>query len=250
MLQADSLLLSHLWYDKTRFAWLLKFEPPAPWWQCKPTLTHQFSHHVWGEIILGQKFSPKVLWEIFPVKSYSSLWFYVTSCNFLISAEIQMPVGGKEETKVLSYAEFSSPWTSWRPLSAWFVSPLHAGSGLALARFLWRVCVCSLSLVWFFVTLWTPACQVPLSARFPRKEYWSGLPFPSPEDLPNPEMEPMSHALAGGFFTTEQPEIDSNAFCIREKFPYISQVRRGWERNLPPTRFLFALCSSFRVGQV
>jgi len=38
---------------------------------------------------------------------------------------------------------------------------------------------------------------------FPRQEYWRGLPFPSPGDLPNPGMEPVSLALAGGFFTAE-----------------------------------------------
>ena len=37
---------------------------------------------------------------------------------------------------------------------------------------------------------------------FSRQEYWSGLPFPSPEDLPDPGIEPMSPALAGGVFTT------------------------------------------------
>jgi len=41
---------------------------------------------------------------------------------------------------------------------------------------------------------------------FPRQEFWSGLSFPSPEDLPDPGMEPVSSALAGGFFTTEPPE--------------------------------------------
>jgi len=40
---------------------------------------------------------------------------------------------------------------------------------------------------------------------FPRQKYWSGLPFPSPGDLPDPEMEPASLALAGRFFTTEPP---------------------------------------------
>ena len=40
---------------------------------------------------------------------------------------------------------------------------------------------------------------------FPRQEYWSGLPFPSPEDLSNPGMEPVSSTLTGGFFTTELP---------------------------------------------
>ena len=38
---------------------------------------------------------------------------------------------------------------------------------------------------------------------FPRQEYWSGLPFPSPGDLPSPEIEPVPPALAGGFFTAE-----------------------------------------------
>ena len=41
--------------------------------------------------------------------------------------------------------------------------------------------------------------------EFSRQEYWSGLSFPSPEDLPDPGMEPASPALAGGFFTTEPP---------------------------------------------
>ena len=39
----------------------------------------------------------------------------------------------------------------------------------------------------------------------PRQEYWSGLPFPSPGDLPDPVTEPTSPALAGRFFTTEPP---------------------------------------------
>ena len=41
--------------------------------------------------------------------------------------------------------------------------------------------------------------------RFPRQEYWSGLSFPSPGDLPNPGTEPVSSALACGFFTPEPP---------------------------------------------
>ena len=48
-------------------------------------------------------------------------------------------------------------------------------------------------------------CQDPLSMGFPRQEYWSGLPFPSPGDLPDPEIKLMSPALAGRFFTTEPP---------------------------------------------
>jgi len=64
---------------------------------------------------------------------------------------------------------------------------------------------CMLSRVQLFVTPWTVACQAPLSVGFSRQEYWSGLPFPPPGDLPNPGIEPISPvspALAGGFFTT------------------------------------------------
>ena len=51
------------------------------------------------------------------------------------------------------------------------------------------------------VTPWTAARQAPLSMGFLRQEYWSGLPFPSPRDLPNPGIEPVVPALAGRFFT-------------------------------------------------
>ena len=60
-----------------------------------------------------------------------------------------------------------------------------------------------------FATPWTVACQASLSMGFPRQEYWSGLPFPSPGDPPNPGIEPAfsaSPALSGGFFTTEPLE--------------------------------------------
>ena len=56
-----------------------------------------------------------------------------------------------------------------------------------------------------FATPWTVAHQAPLSMGFPRQEYWSGLPFPPPGNLPNPGIEPVSLALAGRFFTTEPP---------------------------------------------
>ena len=49
------------------------------------------------------------------------------------------------------------------------------------------------------------SCQACLSMGFPRQEYWSGLPFPPPGDLPDPGIELMNLALAGRFFTTEPP---------------------------------------------
>ena len=63
-------------------------------------------------------------------------------------------------------------------------------------------------------TLWTVACQAPLSMGFPRQEYWSGLPFPPPEDPPNPGIEPTFPALAGGFFTAEPPGKPNAKICF------------------------------------
>ena len=54
-----------------------------------------------------------------------------------------------------------------------------------------------------FATPWTVACQAPLSLGFPRQEYWGGLPFPSPEDLPDPGIEPKSPTLQADSLPTE-----------------------------------------------
>ena len=59
------------------------------------------------------------------------------------------------------------------------------------------------SCVRLFAVPWTAACLAPLSMEFSGQEYWIGLPFPSPRDLPGPGIELTSSALAGGFFTTE-----------------------------------------------
>ena len=69
------------------------------------------------------------------------------------------------------------------------------------------VCVCVLSCVQLFVILQTVARQTPPSMGW-RQEYWSGLPFPSPGDLPDAEirLESLASPVAeGGFFTSEPP---------------------------------------------
>ena len=63
----------------------------------------------------------------------------------------------------------------------------------------------SLSHVQLFATLWTVAHQAPLSMGFTRQEYWSGLPFPSPGDFPNPGIEPRSPTLQADALTSEPP---------------------------------------------
>ena len=78
------------------------------------------------------------------------------------------------------------------------------------------MCVCSV--ISDSVTPGTIAWKFPLSMWFPRQERWHGLPFPSPEDLPDPGMEPvslMSPALAGRFFTSTTWEAREAPYCIQ-----------------------------------
>ena len=63
----------------------------------------------------------------------------------------------------------------------------------------------SVSRVRLFVTPWTVAYQAPPSMGFSRQEYWSGLPFPSPGDLPNPGIEPGFPTLEADALTSEPP---------------------------------------------
>ena len=77
-----------------------------------------------------------------------------------------------------------------------------------------------LSHVRLFGTPWTVARSAPLYMEYSRQEYWSGLSFPTPGDLPNPETEPVSlvsPVLAGRFFTTEQ-QGDPTEWSTKTKF--------------------------------
>ena len=62
-----------------------------------------------------------------------------------------------------------------------------------------------LSHVHLFATPWTVAYKAPLSMEFSRQEYWSGLPFPSPGDLPDPGIKPRSPALQADALPCEPP---------------------------------------------
>ena len=63
----------------------------------------------------------------------------------------------------------------------------------------------SLSSVRLFVTPWIVAYQAPQFMEFSRQEYWSGLPFPSPQDLPDPGIEPRSPTLQADTLLSEPP---------------------------------------------
>ena len=83
---------------------------------------------------------------------------------------------------------------------------------LNIWEFLWKML---LSGVQLFVTLWTVACQAPLSMEFFRQEYWNGLPCPSPGDLPSPGPEPGSPSLQVDSLSSEPPGKPlPSIFCI------------------------------------
>ena len=100
-----------------------------------------------------------------------------------------------------------------------------------------------------FVILWTVAWQAPLSMEFSRQEYWGGLPFPTPVDLPNPGIEPAfltSPALARGFFTsstTSEAHFISIVFLNPRNSPIggcwylpVRIMKPAWVMNQLPTQ--------------
>ena len=90
-------------------------------------------------------------------------------------------------------------FTSWATREAQTENYLTAATEL-----IWVVLVNQLCLT-LFETPWTVARQATLSTEFSRQEYWSGLPFPSPKDLPNPGIKPRSPALQIDSLPSESP---------------------------------------------
>ena len=82
-----------------------------------------------------------------------------------------------------------------------------------------KVKVKLLSRVRLFATPWTVAHQASLSVGFSRQEYWSGLPFPSPGDLPNPGTEPRSPTLQADSLPAEpQGKTDKHKFSLYHRY--------------------------------
>ena len=143
-------------------------------------------------------------------------------CHFLLQC---MKV--KSEREVAQSCLLATPWTAayqappsmgFSRQEYWSGVPLPSLRSGATYSFLFQVyavsittystesiakCGCSVakSHLTFFVTPWT-VTRLLLSVGLPRQEYWSGLPFPSPGDLPDPGITPMSPAWASGIFTT------------------------------------------------
>ena len=115
------------------------------------------------------------------------------------------------------------------------------------------VCVCLCLCAQSCLTCWDPvglACQSPLSMKFSRQEYWSGLLFPTPGDLFNPGIEPeslASSALAGRFFTTVPATWETQGGMQHSQFTWaqnpfflnISRIRVLWNTIFSNGMFIF-----------
>ena len=115
--------------------------------------------------------------------------------SFQIFKEIFMWLAFKKSAVIYIYR--------YRQISIYLSISIYMYICIYLSIYL-STCVCqSLSRARLFATPWTAIHQVPLSMRFSRQGYWSGLPFPSPGDLPNPGIEPGSPALQANSLPTE-----------------------------------------------
>ena len=94
-------------------------------------------------------------------------------------------------------------------------------------------------------TLWTVAHQAPLTVGFSRQEYWSGLPFPPPGDLPDAETEPTSPTLTGRFFSTEPPgslSLSYMAFIMLRHVSPTPFVENYYKWMLSFVKCFFCIC--------
>ena len=110
--------------------------------------------------------------------------------------------------------------------------------------------MCEISHVQFFVTPWTVGLQAPMSMEFSRQEYWSGLPFPTPGDLPNLGIKLVSLALAGGSFTTEPSEKPQNTMHWLENEPRSIAWKAAVFTTIPPILHILVYFTQNSVSEI
>ena len=118
---------------------------------------------------------------------------------------------------------------------------MNWGIGIHTHTLLIIVVVQFLSCVWIFATPWTVAHQAPLSMGFSRQESWSGLPFPTPGDHPNPEIKPRSPSLQA-----DSLPFEPSGRWHRCKFPFITCMTLT-DRATIPGYLLWQLAHAFSV---
>ena len=153
-----------------------------------------------------------ILWWFLPYIHMNQPWVYMCSPSWL-SLPLPYPSHLSESSQCIS---FECPVSC---IELGLVIYLTYGN-IHVSILFSQIIPLSLSCVRLFVTLWTVAHQAPLSMGFSRQEYWSGLLFPSPGDLPNPGIEPGSPVLQEDSLLAEPREKSQrSARCI------------GWESN-------------------
>ena len=153
-----------------------------------------------------------------PVKNYNLFFSCLVSFNSLYRGKLVLP--------------------GVRSLNLYFHYILSVSLGLPTLRVLSHFSRVQLS-----ATLWTVACQAPLSLGFAKSEYWSGLPYPSSGDLPNPGIEstsPVYPVLAGGFFTSEPMGKATN-------FSQYQSISQYGNQHVSHTTLLFTMFNSDSV---
>ena len=166
--------------------WLLSLQPPL---EVKVSGTQKYRSHnisindlLWLKVQVDNDMA--IRYDISWAQRWC-LWSQLRTSPFSDMLYVQAPLSGK----------LSLYCTDWKEIEPESLLLIHLKG-------------CSCLVAQLYPTLWTSctvACQALLSMGFSRQEYWSGLPFSSPRDLPNPGTESMSPALAGGFFTAEPP---------------------------------------------
>ena len=125
----------------------------------------------------------------------------------------------------------SSGWCEPHIVLKFVVKDSNKIPGFTLTMKKWKWKCESLSHVWLFATPWTAAHQAPPPMGFSRQEYWSGLPFPSPGDLPDPGIKSRSPALQADSLPSEppgKPHLDHAYLQYNFKMPSNNIVKR-WE---------------------
>ena len=96
---------------------------------------------------------------------------------------------------------------------------------------------------------WTVACQVPISMGFSRQENWSGLPFPSPGDLPNPGIKPGSAALEVDSLMTKLTGVSNNIVIYGAHFIIVDWNAKVGNQEIPGVTGKFGLGVQTEAGQ-
>ena len=140
-------------------------------------------------------------------------------------------------------------WLGWKADWFWLKGNRLCFAQCGLKPLLKVVVVELLSHVWLFVTPWTVAYYAPPSMGFSRQEYWSGLPFPSPGDLPGAGIEPRSPALQADSLTIElsgKPSVSTYFKTILIKICFFFfNLTKSFSKSQSPRSLAFKFVNAY-----